>query len=592
MPSRSRRNRRVADEGLGEKGAGAAIEVFSAGQRAYLHPRGFADVLDLWGARLLTLSPAEQTRMNSLLETLMDGGAALMEAGRNAVTLRAELAERLEAAPFPAAAFSESGTLLAANMAASDLLEIEPGQLLSTRAHTPSEAARIDEILRRAADNADRSDRAAVIALTDADGAPALFELKATRSLDGGDVLLLARGLGLRLDDSALTALQRIFGLTEAEAAIARCTVEGLSPAEIAARRRTSVETVRTQMKSLREKTGARTQLEILRLTAGLGAADAAAPAVPHALGGYAMPRRHNLTLLSGGRRIEHARHGAPDGAPVVVLHAALHGFRWPPALLDPLLEAGYTLHTPVRPGYGLSTRVESMDFEREVDMLAEYVDKLGLGTYRIVTQGVSSGVGAALARRHHNRVLAVANIAGYLPIDLPGASAAISDWQRAVLNAASVSPKLLRLTAAMAHRMIRSLGTSEFYARSHAGCPPDQAAAAAPESIELLQTSLNLLRAQKLEGMAADFPRVLNDWTAIWEALRAPTLQIHGGANQIFPPDCARRLCDDHPSLRFELIEDGGQMLAYSHPEAVAALLLTHFGGPAAGPPLPPEAR
>lgn len=55
-----------------------------------------------------------------------------------------------------------------------------------------------------------------------------------------------------------LTDLQRLFGLTEAEAHVATAVASGASAREIAAARGTSVFTVRAQIRSVLEKTGAR----------------------------------------------------------------------------------------------------------------------------------------------------------------------------------------------------------------------------------------------------------------------------------------------------------------------------------------------
>ena len=60
-------------------------------------------------------------------------------------------------------------------------------------------------------------------------------------------------------------AVRCLYGLTDAEAAVVEGLVRGLTLGEIAAERRASIHTVRTQMKSVLSKTGAGRQRELVR---------------------------------------------------------------------------------------------------------------------------------------------------------------------------------------------------------------------------------------------------------------------------------------------------------------------------------------
>ncbi|MFX4770392.1 helix-turn-helix transcriptional regulator, partial [Acinetobacter baumannii] len=60
--------------------------------------------------------------------------------------------------------------------------------------------------------------------------------------------------------------MAQVLGLTQAEARLLKGLVEGLSLAEYAATAELSVLTVRSQMKAVFAKTGARRQSELMRL--------------------------------------------------------------------------------------------------------------------------------------------------------------------------------------------------------------------------------------------------------------------------------------------------------------------------------------
>lgn len=59
---------------------------------------------------------------------------------------------------------------------------------------------------------------------------------------------------------------RKVHKLTPAEAALAVSLVDGLSPKEISVQRKTSLHTVRVQLKSLAQKVGARRQAEVVRI--------------------------------------------------------------------------------------------------------------------------------------------------------------------------------------------------------------------------------------------------------------------------------------------------------------------------------------
>jgi DNA-binding CsgD family transcriptional regulator len=61
--------------------------------------------------------------------------------------------------------------------------------------------------------------------------------------------------------------LQRLFGLTAAEATVMAEIAAGARPAEIAEASGRSLETVRTHLKALYDKTGAKSQADLVRLT-------------------------------------------------------------------------------------------------------------------------------------------------------------------------------------------------------------------------------------------------------------------------------------------------------------------------------------
>lgn len=158
----------------------------------------------------------------------------------------------------------ESGTLLLANAAGEALLR--RGDVLSVRRGRIEAAARqCVQVLKRALQLACSSTPS---------GGAVLLECKATRPLlatvipvpsggKGRNALLLMHDRDLA-DVGLDRQLQSLFGLTAAEAAIARRLADGLSLKEIADERKASLGTVRAQVKFLSQKMGCHRQGEIV----------------------------------------------------------------------------------------------------------------------------------------------------------------------------------------------------------------------------------------------------------------------------------------------------------------------------------------
>ena len=75
-------------------------------------------------------------------------------------------------------------------------------------------------------------------------------------------VFVMERQGDLPVDHEVVRSL---YGLTDAEAAVVQGLVRGLTLRQIAAERRASIQTVRTQMKSVLSKSGAGRQAELVR---------------------------------------------------------------------------------------------------------------------------------------------------------------------------------------------------------------------------------------------------------------------------------------------------------------------------------------
>ncbi len=576
-----------AERAQGDGGAvpEATLEVMERAYQAFIQPRRFVELMDTWGGHIARLDPADASRLNLRLEGHMEQALPLLESSLDRTLAQDDLIHLIHQEARPALALSTNGIVMAANEAAEMRLGLVEGDMLCEEAFEREDWLAVTEFMRLARiGGLDR--RHCVVKHYASDGSRMLVDISGHQVEDRPEATLVMKGFELSLTPQAFEILQHAFGLTEAEIAIIGLMLDGGGAPEIAAARRTSVATVRTQIRTIREKTGARSQIDLVRMVAGLSALEEVDRADRATVGArlrraYRMPRHHDLVRLPSGAEIEYVRVGEPGGRPLLVLHGSLFGFRWPAALVDPLLAEGFTLWFPVRPGYGRSTAVEEeRGFEEEVAILGEFADEMGLDAFGVVGQGVASLIAIAVAARMSNRVRGVVNLSSYLPIGTTELLRDMAPWQRTVLHMARVSPRLMRFVSSAGLRMMRQIGPREFYQRTYATSPADMAVADDPEKLALLRISFNLVQAQNLKAFSQDFTRVTSDWREAWDAVRAPILLVHGGQPQVFAPDVTRRFCEGRANVELEMLPNGGQMLAYSHPVACAELTLRHFRG------------
>lgn len=150
-------------------------------------------------------------------------------------------------------------------------------------------------------------------------------------------------------------SVQEAFGLTPAEVEIVRCVTLGLPLRDIAEARGRSVETVRTQVRSVLAKTETHSQADLERVVLGLmdlALIPAWGEAPPGHVGGLVSRRVQEMRGLDG-RRLTWIEFGDPCGAPVLYMHIDLGLTRWPASAERACALRRMRVIVPVRVGYG-----------------------------------------------------------------------------------------------------------------------------------------------------------------------------------------------------------------------------------------------
>jgi pimeloyl-ACP methyl ester carboxylesterase/DNA-binding CsgD family transcriptional regulator len=393
--------------------------------------------------------------------------------------------------------------------------------------------------------------------------------------------------------------------LTQAELHVAFQTVAGLTPQAAAARDGVSVETRRSQLKSLCAKLGCRGQSDVVRKLLGQLAY---LPALSDADGVFARTAErfaeHYLAAdghlatrrLRDGRLMRYLDCGPMDGTPVVMLH----GMMWPILVAGcwPHLQAnGLRLIVPIRRGHlqpalgGTPTNPAEALADASLDDIAAFVSETVSRPVVLLGNSLGAVLAAAFANRHPNLVQRLILLSTNLtqPPAVQGGPAAqfyaslnrLSP-RRDLVNAITETYKSYYAELDSCRHILDTLfGASASdleVLRGHRGRPAQYAMFA-----DLYKDST--------AGMADDYIFVMQSGRRVMSALRHAPAIIHGRDDPLTRP--AQLTAALPADLQRDALElpGGGHFIAASHPGAVWAEVARQARHPA-GPARPRDAR
>ncbi|MFV0383534.1 hypothetical protein [Paracoccus sp. (in: a-proteobacteria)] len=271
-------------------------------------------------------------------------------------------------------------------------------------------------------DRVPADDQRRLFALIDGHQPETRAVIRAETGDSGALALHLARRVGDRVrvfrltNDLAVeveTLLISQFRISASEMQVLRGLVSGQALKALAAETGKSVETIRSQTKSIAAKLGFSRQNEI----------SAAINSIARAAG-PGTARRAETALdsvrLRDGRVLYYNRTGAPNGKNVLFFHDFSGSCRWPQAVVAQFAQAGLRVISPARAGFGPSSvnrRTQMQLFEDHLDDYAELMDQLGIDACHMLAFGTGFGLAHSLCRREPARARFLVGLNVYPPI-------------------------------------------------------------------------------------------------------------------------------------------------------------------------------
>jgi len=476
----------------------------------------------------------------------------------------------------PALLVGQDGRIRAINARAREQFGIAEGDSIESLEFDASGLANIPRALARLGE--EPSGRLLTLCRVysrDGDAAP-IMALSRVDSSQGESPVALMSVADIRWSDRVGAMLREVFGLTPAECSVASSIISGHSPESIAAQRKRSPQTIRTQLKSVLAKLSVHTQAELVRMVAALLQMDGE-PALAASL--EADPVKARVTLSRPrDRTLEIVTIGPDNGRPILFIHGMLDDYGVTRELSRGLYARRVRLIAPVRPWFGGSSPDKGPAAtapERFADDLSAVLDQYGIEQCPVVGHLAGSVYAFAAAGRLESRINHIVSISGGVPILSIDHFADIAPRQRTFSYTARLAPQLLPMLVRTGVALIDRGGFRNIVEAMHHASPVDLATASNPEIFELISQGYRFTVSQGHRAFVIDAHHVVRDWSEYVDGSDQPVTLLHGAHDPVVPIKAVRNFAN-RLGARAQLVElsEHGQLLLHSAPARVLELL------------------
>jgi pimeloyl-ACP methyl ester carboxylesterase/DNA-binding CsgD family transcriptional regulator len=450
------------------------------------------------------------------------------------------------------------------------------GSILSVS--SSNDTARLRRMIHAAANGDEKEGKAINISLSDSAMplAALVLPFKTDASPPGigsNQALVFIAAPEIHLDISTET-LMALYELTRAEARLVSALVKGRSLNSIADEFGLSKHTLRTQLKSVYEKTGTHRQAELVRqvitgpaMLATLGRKEekdastwSASKRLPP--GGSSGRRTGETVRLPDNRLLGYAEYGVTNGSPVMFMHA-ICGSRLGRHPDESIVKrCGVRLIIPERPGVGLSDSRRDMTLLDWADDVEALADHLGLKRFSVLASSAGGAFGLACAYRLEERIRRVVLVGTMAPFS--------SIWELGGMNAPF---RLLLCLGRHAPSLVGPLlGLIGFQRR------PQMIYAEVSKQVDAVDHALlrdTRIRERLMEDMkenlrqgdhqlAREIALLSRDWGFELSGVRVPVELWHGELDRIVPPRMVEKLAAALPNCRLTRVRGSGHALLF----------------------------
>lgn len=472
-----------------------------------------------------------------------------------------------------------NGVVLDANAGAVHLLNADKGSNFSTLTTDPETGRTLFDEFPRLDDN-DLPELVVLLAASDTDGAHRrLFTLSKLRN-GAGPVPIRLTAIDFGWNPAAGVSASYSFGLTTAELDILRGIVEGKDFAALAAERKRSLQTVRTQAKSLLRKTGARSQAGLIRLFAGITLSQKPSEQMSSQVGIQDQNDTVQFIGLADGRRLQVDTFGPESGQPIILLHGLFSGTNLTAQTLAFLHTHNLRILAPWRPGYAGSNALKKVPIaspDTHAADLVSILDHFELPTAIVAGRFTGAIYAAAAAQRHPERFSCCVLISPTPPIRHHNQLSEMNGWQKLFAYAICYFPAAIPVLVRGMHQFLFRKETRKFMEGFYVKPDADRVLRTNPEIIGIIETGVAETFRQGTGAHEADLMLTGSDWSRFLEDIKTNVLVLHGEDNPVDRVNQIRDLLDLYPALTMRTFPGQGQLFVHDRPDLIFGTVLDY---------------
>lgn len=388
-------------------------------------------------------------------------------------------------------------------------------------------------------------------------------------------------------------AIKAAFELTTSEVEIVRALIEGYTIDEIAETRQRSKATVRTQVRSIFEKTQTRSQAELIRISLTLMdmAVDDAKTENKTSSDMFDAPSLGPTVFLSltrpTNRRLDHIILGDPNGKPLLYLGGGYGFIRWPVQAEAMAKENGIKVVVPVRAGYGHSTPLPpKINYAAHVaDDFIALLDHYDIATCPVMSQGGDLCFATILAAQYPERVSAIFANAPMMPLWKKQQFEQMDKWYRFIIANARYAPRTLPYLVKAGFYLALSVGQRRFMNSIYSGNPADLETITDPEIFEALVTGAEIILSRSYTAYEVFAREVIIESSPVWgdelEKIQGK-LPIHahiGMTSPMLPAEILAEVKQRYHGVEYHMMPDAGELVFFKHWEKILDFIQPYLG-------------
>ena len=376
----------------------------------------------------------------------------------------------------------------------------------------------------------------------------------------------------------AKTAIQNMYSLNASEVDIAFHLANGHTPKDISLIRASSLATVRTQIKYIRDKMDCGDIPDIVRKFCNMSARYSAVTSQlirsESSLIQKSFAKIGSLTLRDG-RYMEYVEQGHPNGRPVLHMHSLMNGPKQSGRDARLAVTRNWRFISPSRAGYGNSDRNKETGITGSVnstaDDMAELIAHLGLNDVTVIGSIYAQNFAFKYPELVSNFVC-VNKVPSWHISEL----AQLQRRQRNMIKTSLYAPQLSKFTARLA-KILMDTGREDVFIKGLSkGNRIDMEILDQPDYFRIVADGMKHSFKQGIDAFTLDVQGHHTDWTENAKTLQAPVTIILGSDNAMQTDFGLNRYLSAVPNAKVYRIEGTGIYFPITHFHKILDILDT----------------